>query len=77
MDTLNIQERLTFLRFSDQDRKDLRSLTKLVARNIDRILVDFYGQIENFEETRSKFPQPEIMNRARAAQKAHWLEFVL
>jgi methyl-accepting chemotaxis protein len=76
MDTLNIQERLTFLRFSDQDRKDLRSLTKLVARNIDRILVDFYGQIENFEETRSKFPQPEIMNRARAAQKAHWLEFV-
>ncbi len=71
-----ISTRLQFLNVTEHDRDLVRSMKKPVERNIDRMLERFYGHIMEFDATRRMFPNEQVMQHARSAQRSHWLEFV-
>jgi len=71
-----ISSRLQFLDVTEYDRALVRAMKRPVERNIDRMLDRFYAHVMEFEKTRRMFPNEAVMQHARSAQRAHWLEFV-
>ena len=55
------------------DRDEIRGLLPVVEQNIDRILDDFYGAILALPDLAAFFQDSVALQRAKAAQRAHWL----
>ncbi len=77
--TLNADEvelRKRWLEFSASDEEMIAlELDKLVAAHIDELIVAMYEHFLTFEETRSYFPNDQILKRAQAAQKDYFVRF--
>jgi methyl-accepting chemotaxis protein len=68
-----IARRLKFLRFSEADRTALVDFRPTLEGKIDGILGRFYDHIRAQPHLYEKFGTDANMQRARAAQKQHWL----
>jgi methyl-accepting chemotaxis protein len=67
-----IARRLAFIDIDEGQRKTLRELQPLIARELPGILDAFYAQVSKFEETKRFFSDQSHMNRAKQAQLNHW-----
>jgi methyl-accepting chemotaxis protein len=72
-ETQTLEERLKFIDFGAEDAAALRAARPVLAQNIERILVKFYGHIEAFPDLMAMFGGPAGIAHARAAQAEHWL----
>lgn len=73
---LDIDERLKFLRFEPSDKSALTQMKPLVEAHIDTLLDDFYSHLEGRSDLSRLFKDDMSRDRARAAQRRHWLELV-
>ncbi len=75
--TLNAEEvelRKRWLEFSASDEEMIElELDKLVTDHIDELIESMYAHFLTFEETRSYFPNEQILKRAQAAQKDYFV----
>ncbi len=70
--TAHIDERLTFMMFSDAERAALRSLQPDMDVMMEEGLGRFYSHVRKFPETSAHFTGESQMNRAKGAQARHW-----
>lgn len=71
-----MSDRVRFLDITERDIRYIHAMRPVVERHIDRMLDRFYAHVMKFEETKRKFRTQAIMDHARSAQRAHWLEYV-
>ena len=67
-----VQERLSFLQFSQEDRKALKSLQPYVFQHIDSILDNFYAHLMRFGNLAQLIGSSANIPRLKEAQKRHW-----
>ncbi|MGR9086456.1 MAG: protoglobin domain-containing protein [Gammaproteobacteria bacterium] len=77
MDELGITEReidrrKAFLELGERDIEELSGLDKLAEKYADPVIEAFYEHILAFEETRSFFQDPSLLNRVKLAQKTYF-----
>lgn len=66
--------RKRWLEFSSSDEELIElELDVLVADNIDELIESMYAHFLSFEETRSFFPNEQVLKRAQAAQKDYFV----
>jgi len=73
-DQEQIQRQLRFLQIDQDTALTLRDLEELFESSIDDILHGFYSHILNEPELAALFADDESVERARSAQKRHWLK---
>ena len=71
--TQMLEGRLRFLQIDDDTLAELRNAKNLLEPAMDRMLDRFYSHILGEKELKSLFADQESIDRARAAQKEHWL----
>ena len=64
--------RLAFLRIDETSRAALREFQPIVVRNIPQMLGRFYGHLKTEPKLAAMFASAATMERAKAAQAAHW-----
>ena len=69
----DLQRRLSFLQFSQQDEEHLKALAEVFAPHIPDIVRSFYQHLQGFEETASLLTDELITARLLDAQR-HYLE---
>lgn len=69
-----IEERLRFLEIDQDVIEELRNARQLIEPELDRMLGEFYSHILNEPQVKRVFADDESIERARAAQKEHWLQ---
>ncbi|MCR6631040.1 MAG: globin-coupled sensor protein [Magnetospirillum sp.] len=69
----DMNERLDFIRFSQDDREALRRFREIVEPNIDDILEAFYSHISRHPSVSRFFSNEQHMAHAKKAQRTHWL----
>ncbi len=68
-----MEERLRFLQIDEDTLAELRDAKRILEPAMDRMLDRFYSHILGEPELKSLFVDQESIDRARAAQKEHWL----
>ena len=68
-----IEERLRFLEIDEDVVEELRHAKQVLEPELDRMLGEFYSHLLAEPEIRRVFADDESIERARAAQKSHWL----
>lgn len=68
-----IEDRLRFLEIDEHDIVELQQARQYLEPEMDRMLERFYAHILSYPEFRALFEDEDSIDRARAAQKAHWL----
>lgn len=66
--------RMGFLRIDNKTKENLLIARRVVEKNIEPILDEFYSFVIEYPELKSLFTSPEILTHAREAQKKHWLD---
>ena len=61
------------LEFSAEDRKHISSFKPLLEKDVDVLLEQFYDIVSHLPELAQMFSSSEHIQRARLAQKSHWL----
>ncbi|HSN51552.1 MAG TPA: protoglobin domain-containing protein [Woeseiaceae bacterium] len=69
-----IEDRLRFLEIDEHDIVELQQARQYLEPEMDQMLERFYAHILSYPEFKALFEDEESINRARASQKAHWLE---
>lgn len=69
----SIDDRLDFLGITQEDRQILREFKTDFEKIIDPLLESFYKKILSIPELAQKFPSNVSINRAKTAQREHWL----
>ncbi|MBM9400551.1 globin-coupled sensor protein [Gluconacetobacter azotocaptans] len=72
-DVRAIKERLRFMRMTPDSGVALRSLKRLVDRELPVALDRFYDQVRKTPETRKFFSSEEQIAHAKGAQTRHWV----
>jgi rsbT co-antagonist protein RsbR len=65
--------RKDFLEFGDADVSNLAEINELAQRYADAVIEDFYKHLLSFEETRSFFHDPHVLQRVKNAQQEYFL----
>ena len=65
--------RKDFLEFGDADVSNLAEINELAQRYADAVIEDFYKHLLSFEETRSFFHDPQVLQRVKNAQQEYFL----
>jgi rsbT co-antagonist protein RsbR len=65
--------RKDFLEFGDADVSNLAEINELAQRYADAVIEDFYKHLLSFEETRSFFRDPHVLQRVKNAQQEYFL----
>jgi rsbT co-antagonist protein RsbR len=73
VDDEEVSRRKQFLQFGGEDAENLRSLGAIAGKYADPVIEDFYRHILSFEETRSFFKDPKVLERVKRAQKEYFL----
>jgi signal transduction histidine kinase len=73
VDTEDLQLRLDFLGFTDEDREALAALRPLVEKNADEFVGAFYRHLLSFEGTRSLLSDPEVKEKLLQKQREYLL----
>ncbi|MEJ2129945.1 MAG: protoglobin domain-containing protein [Woeseiaceae bacterium] len=69
-----IEDRLRFIEIEESDIVELQQAREYIEPHIDDMLERFYTHILSYPEFKALFEDAESIDRARASQKAHWLE---
>ena len=69
-----IEERLRFLKIDQDVIEELRNAKRLLEPELDRMLENFYSHILDEPQVMAVFADDKAIERARAAQKNHWLQ---
>ena len=69
----DIARRKEFLEFGDEDIKRLQGVNEVAQRYADGVIEDLYKRFLAFEETRSFFEDPKVLEHVKRAQKAYFL----
>lgn len=69
-----IEERLRFLEIDQDVIEELRNAKQLIEPELDRMLEEFYAHLLDEPQVKRVFADDKSMERARAAQKDHWLQ---
>ena len=69
-----IEDRLRFLEIDQHAIEELRIAKQLLEPELDRMLENFYSHILDETLVKAVFADDEAIERAREAQKKHWLK---
>ncbi|MDH3275463.1 MAG: protoglobin domain-containing protein [Gammaproteobacteria bacterium] len=69
-----IEERLRFLEIDQDVTKELRNVKQILEPEMDRMLDEFYSHILDEPQVKAVFADDKAVERARQAQKNHWLK---
>ncbi|MGB0747955.1 MAG: protoglobin domain-containing protein [Magnetospiraceae bacterium] len=70
------ERRLEFMQIDSETRQLLKEFGPTLARNLDPILDKFYAQATGVPQLKNMFDGATAVEKARNAQKTHWLENV-
>jgi rsbT co-antagonist protein RsbR len=65
--------RKNFLQFGDNDVDNLVAINDLARQYVKSVIGDFYEHLLSFEETRTFFRDPEVLERVQSAQQEYFL----
>jgi signal transduction histidine kinase len=66
--------RLRFLNLNEEDTKRLQSIHALAEKQAGEIIEKLYSHLLSFEETRSFFKNPAVLERVKAYQRRYFIE---
>lgn len=69
----DLKERLAFLGINDQTKEILTNFLVVLQPALPKILSDFYCHVQSYPGISKLFRDPVNMERAKEAQKHHWL----
>ena len=69
-----IEERLRFLEIDQDVIKELRNVKQVLEPEMDRMLDEFYSHLLDEPQVKAVFADDKAVERARQAQKNHWLK---
>ena len=75
--TTLIEARLKFLEIGPEDTDELRNARRILEPRMDQMLGEFYAHISKEPELLRIFADDKTMERAREAQRKHWLQALL
>ena len=70
---LEIELRKKWLEFESIKDSDLQEIDRVLENHVDELMDDMYRHFLNFSETQAFFPNQQILERAKAAQKQYFL----
>jgi signal transduction histidine kinase len=68
-----IELRQQWLEFDSMPPEHIKQVDELLEKHVDELMDFMYEHFLNFEETRSFFPNEQVMHRAKSAQKQYFL----
>ena len=68
-----LQTRLAFLSFVQQDRQNLAEIHDVIATRVDEIIRAFYDHLLQFEELRGILSDPKLVERLKGSQRQYLL----
>ena len=68
-----LQARLAFLSFCEQDGRNLVEIRDVISSRIDEIIGEFYGHLLQFEELRGILSDPTLVERLKGSQRQYLL----
>lgn len=71
IDEIKLRQR--WLEFESIKDSEIQTIDDLIEKHVDELMDSMYEHFLNFEETRTFFPTPQVMERAKAAQKQYFL----
>jgi rsbT co-antagonist protein RsbR len=69
----DIERMKAFLEIRDEDAEALASLREMARKYVNPVIEDFYRHLLSFEETRSFFKDPKVLERVKGLQKTYFL----
>ena len=72
-----LQTRLAFLSFGEQDGRNLVEIRDVIASHVDEIIGEFYGHLLQFEELRGILSDPALVERLKGTQRQYLLSLGL
>ena len=72
--TAMIEERLRFLEIDQEVIEELHNAKQFLEPELDRMLEEFYSHLLDEPQVKAVFADDKAIERARAAQKNHWLQ---
>jgi rsbT co-antagonist protein RsbR len=73
IDEQEVARRKEFLQFGPEDTEALRNLKAVAEKYADPVIDEFYRHIMSFDETRSFFRDPKVLERVKRLQKEYFL----
>jgi signal transduction histidine kinase len=68
---VDLDEKLAFLSFTEEDRSVLEPLRPVLERHADRLVAHFYRHLLSFEATRALLTDPELKKRVLLKQREY------
>lgn len=68
-----LQTRLAFLSFGEQDGRNLVEIRDVISSCVDEIIGKFYDHLLQFEELRGILSDPKLLDRLKGAQRQYLL----
>jgi diguanylate cyclase (GGDEF)-like protein len=68
-----LQTRLAFLSFGQQDRQNLVEIHDTISSHVDEIVGEFYDHLLQFEELRGILSDPNLVERLKGSQRQYLL----
>ncbi len=68
-----LQTRLAFLSFGQQDRQNLVEIHDVISSHVDEIIGEFYDHLLQFEELRGILSDPNLVERLKGSQRQYLL----
>jgi diguanylate cyclase (GGDEF)-like protein len=72
-----LQTRLSFLSFAEQDGRNLVEIRDVIASHVDDIIGEFYGHLLQFEELRGILSDQALVERLKGTQRQYLLSLGL
>jgi rsbT co-antagonist protein RsbR len=73
IDGEELARRKAFLEFQEEDARALQDLREIARKHADPMIEDLYRHFLSFEETRSFFRDPTVLDRVKRLQKEYFL----
>lgn len=71
--TEELQTRLAFLSFGEQDGRNLIEIHDVIVSHVDEIIGEFYDHLLQFEELRGILSDPKLVERLKGSQRQYLL----
>src|SRR5690349_20458179 len=66
-----IQNRLRYVNFTDDDRRRIQTMADLVVRNVVELSKDFFDSLKPFHEARGLVGDPAVLDEALRLKQEH------
>lgn len=68
-----LQTRLAFLSFGEQDGRNLVEIREVISSRVDEMIGEFYDHLLQFEELRGILSDPKLVERLKGSQRQYLL----